>query len=573
MNILIKSLSHNSEGRPDYWTKFVHDPPQILVVLLSATCIGNDGRSNCPLFHGSLAPMIFGKTSDDNMRHLLLKSNNITWVQTAGLNTKEFQQEMFDALSKTRYSSKSLKALQLDMSPEETRRNSFSFLASPSRQVYDAIETLDIFGEYNDFPVLEELGAISALTNSVSRLICRFMTILDFPQIQQFKRLRELQLHFARISDEHLGSLSSLKDLRRLELCDLSQCTGSFLDVVCPSLPYLRSIDIRDCWEITRVSGLKHLSNSLEELWLENVRNIDGYEEWVEFPLLKTLTLREVRLRENQETGQLSSSAFPILNEIDISFQNNTFFAKILEASSTQPTAIKRITVKDGMAKEFAEALLMVPVEELSIQYTSFFESISSEVPWSDDKTITKTLRRFSQLEHIHSISSISFLANCKQLEYLSLVQVSPNIEISLSGLTNFSNLNELIVALPLKDDLLQIRSLFQSPETNQATIVVPSLQIFSLLVHEECSEYFSFEGLENIFPNLKIFVLSKNLDIFPEDSDIVKSFLCAVRNFSKLEEIRFNDSDSFNSRTSRLLKTENPDFIIYYPKTFKYEP
>ncbi len=95
MNIFLKSFSHQELASDDAETEYIqqapaeedlqikyfHHPPQILAVLLSATCVGNDGRS-CPLFHGSLAPMIFGKTSDEKLRRLLLKSNNITWIQS-----------------------------------------------------------------------------------------------------------------------------------------------------------------------------------------------------------------------------------------------------------------------------------------------------------------------------------------------------------------------------------------------------------------------------------------------------------------------------------------------------------
>ncbi len=116
MNIFIRSFSYSPSADEDLQTNYIYHPPQILSVLLSATCIGNDGRS-CPLFHGSLGPMIFGKASDGNSRRLLLKSNNITWTQTVFRSNfllfPTLQNEIFQALSKTRYSSRSLKSLHV----------------------------------------------------------------------------------------------------------------------------------------------------------------------------------------------------------------------------------------------------------------------------------------------------------------------------------------------------------------------------------------------------------------------------------------------------------------------------
>jgi hypothetical protein len=116
---------------------------------------------------------------------------------------------------------------------------------------------------------------------------------------------------------------------------------------------------------------------------------------------------------------------------------------------------------------------------------------------------------------------------------------------------------------------LFLIKDLFRSAGENNI-VVLPSLQKLELI--DERALY-SFEGLENIFPNLRIFVSSARVDLRENDENFLNSFLYLVRNFPKLEEIRFKGSNSFKSNFSQLLKKEKPSLIIYYPETCQYEP
>ncbi len=182
MKIFIKSFSYSPDAKKDIEIQYFCHPPQVLSVLVSATCIGNDGRSNCPLFHGSLAPMIFGKTVDNNMRCLLLKSNNITWTQNVfcGADLFDFatlQKEVFQTLSKTRYSSKSLKSLHAAFNNEEDKSDVLSFLQTGC----EALETLEIRGLGANFS-FAELALCHALTNSLNRLVWSYQPIPDFQQ-------------------------------------------------------------------------------------------------------------------------------------------------------------------------------------------------------------------------------------------------------------------------------------------------------------------------------------------------------------------------------------------------------
>jgi hypothetical protein len=249
MNIFIKSFSYSLFAEVDQQTKYFHHPTQILAVLVSATCIGNNGRSNCPLFHGSLAPMLFGKTSDERLRLLLLKSNNITWTQNVFRcdfhRFPTLQKEFFETLSKTRYSSKSLKKLQLWVRSQEDKRDVLSFLQTGC----EVLETLEIRVRGTNFS-LQELASCRALTNSLNRLVWAYEPIPDAQQFQHFSRLQELCLSETRMNDEELHPLALLKNLRRLELYHVTSCSGSFLDVVCPSLERLRILEIRECLDL-----------------------------------------------------------------------------------------------------------------------------------------------------------------------------------------------------------------------------------------------------------------------------------------------------------------------------------
>jgi hypothetical protein len=571
----INSFSYSQSAEKDFQTTFFRLPPQILVVLVSATCIGNDGRS-CPLFHGSLAPMIFGKTGDENTRRLLLKSNNITWTQTVfWCNPDRFptlQKEIFEALSETRYSSKSLKKLHGSLYCEEDKRNLLSFLQTSC----EALETLEIYGQSVDFSI-EELASCRALTNSLTRLVwsCLPIPTFDSLQLQHFNRLQEFRLSFIWLKDDELHPLASLKNLRRLEFEWVEGFSGSFLDVVCSSLERLRIVEIRKCKHFDRVSGLKHLSNSLEELSLIDLpalrRKIHGHEEWVEFPFLKKLNLGRVYFGY-QEKIALSPDAFSSLLHLEIANAVGPFYAKIFESCQRESSApIKRINIQNGMAKEGLEALLMVPVEELNLDCTWFINHIPLNIPWSEEKIITKSLKKFKWLEN-DAVSSIAFLSNCKQLESLELHPISSTID--LSALSNLPLLKELSFKSPVREEnLFFIKDLFPS------AVVLPSLQKLELKDENAIS---CFEGLENIFPNLRILVSSARVDERENDENLLNSLLYLVRNFTKLEEIRFSGQGAdglyknfkpMNTRIPRLLKKEKPSLIIYYPETYQYEP
>jgi hypothetical protein len=572
MKILFKCVAQDSRASLEDAFQ-LYDAPHVFSILLSATCIGNDGRS-CPLFHGSLAPIIFGKTSDQTIRRPLLQSNNITWVNSV-FSDDSLQEEIFKTLAKTRYSSRSLKRLQVNVDTDEKKTRLNFFLTNQC----DALETLDLSGADATFPLIE-LASSRPLTNSLIRLIFSSVAIPDFPQIQHFTRLRDLFLMNMETTDEQLHSLSSLKDLRRLELLYVTKCTGSFLDVVCTAFRKLQDLTVQSCANFSRVSGLKHLSDSLEGLSLNFLQNIDGYEEWTcDFFALKSLELCELAFVDQQEKSIAlsSSSAFAFLQELDLAQPRHPFFTRIIEACHQSP--IRKVTVRDTMSTEFAEALLMVPVEELHLEYSTFFQQLPPTIIWSEEKTITKTLKSLI-VEGYYPIPSISFLSNCKRLECLSLGTTSRLID--LSALASLPNLKKFAFITPSTNEaseVFQLKNLFTSSSSSSSAtqqtpvVVIPSLEILEFL---EKHMPISFEGMENILPNLKVFDSMVTLEQFEqveEEEEMLNSFLYLVRNFPKLEEMKFADEIGpvKKSRIARVLKKEKPSLIIYYSKLCQY--
>jgi len=101
---------------------------QKAAVLLSATCKGNDPLLPlCPLFHGSLGPMLFSDIGvvdyerkryisgiEVHLQSLLINSHNITWSNHVYFPFDKTRcQQLCDILSKTRYSSRSIKGCQM----------------------------------------------------------------------------------------------------------------------------------------------------------------------------------------------------------------------------------------------------------------------------------------------------------------------------------------------------------------------------------------------------------------------------------------------------------------------------
>jgi hypothetical protein len=361
-------------------------------------------------------------------------------------------------------------------------------------------------------------------------------------------------------------------------------------------LERLHILEIRNCESFNCVAGVKHLANSLEELILNNGIFLHGHEEWVEFPFVEKLNLLNV-LFDNPDEDQanrienfaLSPDAFPSLLILDMEDPSDIFCTKILESCQRESPTIKRVNNENMRRKQGLVALSMVPVEALIFKNTLSMNDTSLFTSWSEEKIITKTLKKFTLMQYADLVSSVSFLTNCKQLESLTLFQISSDIDFSV--LSNLPRLKELSFrsGCPYGEKLLVIKDLFRSAGKKKAPVVVlPLMQKLELRFEVALSR---FEGLENIFPNLRILESSTRVDERENDKKLLNSFLYLVRNFPKLEEIRFNgqgpsshkifkrftgDTTIFkpmHTRIPRLLKQEKPGLSIYYPSLCQYEP
>ena len=197
MNILHRTLREQ-----------IQKPQQRITVLLSATCKGNDPTlPPCPLFHGSLGPMLFSdiaNVTEWKSQLLLLQSHNITWTQNTFFpNEPTVCVKICDTLAKTRYSSRSIKSVQLHVA---TLAISCEFIKNHCGHAAGVVEFRGIIG-----------AVASGLINNeclfqLSKLSQTRVNVTDL----------DLESHPA-ISDEgleHLSKLASTLQQLSLQGCD-----------------------------------------------------------------------------------------------------------------------------------------------------------------------------------------------------------------------------------------------------------------------------------------------------------------------------------------------------------------
>jgi F-box and leucine-rich repeat protein 14 len=230
MNILNLAL-HLSNG--DQREQNIRSPSLPLQILLSATCIGNDGTS-CPLFHGSLAPMIFSQLIHDFWSPLqlaLIQSNNITWAHHLHLprNSQDCEKIM-QALSKTRYFSRSVKSLTMN-SEQLSDKSVVMFLCA----FCSGIVSFDV----SDTSSLDD-DAVEVISS--------------------FKQIRHLNLDFSQITNVGLGYIcSSLKNLRKLNLSACSRLTNEGIKLLV-KLPQLDTLDLTSLSQLINDNGFEIIS-------------------------------------------------------------------------------------------------------------------------------------------------------------------------------------------------------------------------------------------------------------------------------------------------------------------------
>jgi len=218
---------------------------QKAAVLLSATCKGNDPTLPlCPLFHGSLGPLLFSDIGihasfhrngcyyvdedmdDDHSEEIwqcfLLTSNNITWVKHVYFSENDkLCKQICGVLIKTRYASSSIKSVTLTGA---TLDISVEFITTHCRSV-------------------EKLLRLVGETTSINDQMLSSVSKLHF--------VHELDLHCdTHVTDSGLVHLSTLPSLLMLKVPSATRDIG--LDH-CAKMTSLRKLDLSECPNITDV--------------------------------------------------------------------------------------------------------------------------------------------------------------------------------------------------------------------------------------------------------------------------------------------------------------------------------
>jgi hypothetical protein len=195
--------------------------------LVSATCIGNEGKS-CPLLHGSLGPMLLAKSeakpqykSNSRFREFLLQSNCITWTPAISLMEGETASpEIISKLPKTRYSSKSVKEVMITC-----------FYNS---DMLNFVRT--------NCPFLEKLTMIvGSESYSLMAALPNLTTLVNLSFLP--KTLVYLHLHFS-VDEVVAGGVNTLPDLPALRTLIIKGClSDSNLKHICEKAPNLEVLE------------------------------------------------------------------------------------------------------------------------------------------------------------------------------------------------------------------------------------------------------------------------------------------------------------------------------------------
>jgi hypothetical protein len=259
---------------------YLADFGPIAAVLLSATCVGNDGKQ-CPIFHGSLAPELFSSTRPDLFDHtcsaskfqnLLLRSNCLTWTHTINLlsyydTSVQICDSIMKTLSNTRYSCRSVRTLRIsvrdshDQSPflsfienhctvleqlelQIERRIDLSFLVKRAQ----TLESLKL--------VLKKQGTLpsTVMTVPFDRLShLRKLMLDDLLEKNSFEHLSkcrsievlEIRSHSSIVSDADFLHFKKLVNLQELSIdFSIEHITSECFDEVLSSLPFLRKFHV-----------------------------------------------------------------------------------------------------------------------------------------------------------------------------------------------------------------------------------------------------------------------------------------------------------------------------------------
>ena len=316
------------------------DDKQKAVMLLSGTCKGNDPQLPfCPLLHGSLGPMLFSHIDSESrtetsviddatqvkLQALLINSHNITWVKHIYFPFNEtLCKRICDTLSKTRYSSRSIKSVRCNSC---TLSISVPFIKSHCQVVEEFRDIVD-FQELKDthLQLLSQLNCIKRLDlsenedrtdDSLRRLLSKFSSL-------QYLNLSDC----CEITDDGLDHLSKLSSLLHLDVRRCNEITDAGL-VYISKLSSLKHLDLAFCGKVTN-DGVALLSCVLSLQYL-NLSWCDiSDDSLVHVSKLTSLQhLSFAGCKEITDDGLLYLSTLSSLQELDLHERKRFFFRAI----------------------------------------------------------------------------------------------------------------------------------------------------------------------------------------------------------------------------------------------------
>jgi hypothetical protein len=432
--------------------------------LLSATCIGNDGKS-CPLFHSSLAPRFFSVIDTEFINvmnlitpfdELLLNSNTICWAPRVCLSStvwcdaegesKEHHQvrKVCDTLASTRYSSRSIKTLTTDS-------NAIVVCQDFVKNHCEVLETVVFYGTHeNSFD-----GNLSFLSQSKSAKSIRTLhfygvmeiTDDDIKLLVNLSSLRTLKImRCENVSAEGLVALAPLANSLRefsfagigyydedvqgidiavekfncLEKLYLSLCRIADLQNMLTNLPLLKILDLNACDGITdddHIQGLEHL-RVLESFSMSCIPSVTGKH----FHLLPP-TLREIHLNSMVITNEGFESIAQLTS------------VEVLDLTNSTAQLTDELFVKFASLKNLRE--LIVAFSSKNITDSSFLE-------------LAKTLTTLEVLDvascvGISDVAFVALLPPQKNLRRLHAAYVNRLTDETLKIVGNYNREMEVL--------------------------------------------------------------------------------------------------------------------------------
>jgi hypothetical protein len=573
MNILIQSFElFDSEY---YSTKYLSRA----IVLVSATAVGNDGRS-CPLFHSSLVPKVvqamdFGEREFapflfcTKLVSLLIGSHNITWLPKLMLGFVDGDSDptqpippsdiaIMHTLQSTRYSSRSLRELRIMGLLQDEH---IPFIQNHCSHLEVFHYQNEIFAstkcEFDILPVLQNAPFLRELR--VSNVELKFSCTTCQPVI--FRHLTSFEASTCEITDEEFLNFAHFPNLERLSLSNISKLTGKSFEQVFKRLKKLRFVIFEQSKSLTDVSAVEFLSDTLEELVIQQSVDVTIKSPgrcWKTFPFLTKLHVCDIPWEV------LNDLDLPVLRDLELRhFRGSEEAIWWMQKCSL---TCEKLTVTDiTTTHEFWCALYdMEALDSLQLNnmFTEGGDNLpSSSCPFKSAATLSEVRLEFcsdSVIDHV-----LRALKSCTNIDLLQM-----ELHNNFDKLLPFQNsLRHLLLSSYANESSL----LFDFLAT-QDDVSFPNVEHLRLICWSFSNERLAL--ISRIFPNVI------DLTLIPASGDpntLGKPAIEAVKTMKYLKEFLLAASEPFCQQLKNtLFKCSRDVFVLSHDprrKTFLIEP